>query len=210
VRLPASLSLADGALIEPLAVGLYGVRQSTIRVGSKVLVLGAGTVALCAIWWARILGAAKIVAVSRAMRRAEMALGMGADAFVQSSEDDKAEIAAALGGEPDVVLECVGSPGFLAKGVAHVRKFGEVISMGFCTAPDAINPAATAFKAATLKFPVGYALADFERAARELDAARTDPRMLITSKITLDDLPAAFQRLRGPHQETKVHVAVIS
>jgi threonine dehydrogenase-like Zn-dependent dehydrogenase len=40
VKLPATLSMADGALIEPLAVGLYGLRHSSIKPGDNVLILG--------------------------------------------------------------------------------------------------------------------------------------------------------------------------
>lgn len=208
VRLTASLSLTDGAMVEPLAVGHYGVRLSSIGPGSKVLVLGGGSVALCAIWWARVLGAAKIAAASRSFRRAELALAMGADAFVAFGENERAEIETALGGAPDIVLECVGNPGFLAKGIEHVGPFGEIVSMGFCTAPDALVPAMAAYKAATLKFAVGYGPADFERSVTELDRGHADPKLLVTSTISLDDLPDTLERLREPNSDTKVHVVL--
>ena len=57
----------------PLAVSLYGVGQSGIRAGDTVLVLGGGTVALYAIYWARRLGARRIVAMS-AIRAAARSL----------------------------------------------------------------------------------------------------------------------------------------
>jgi len=87
IKLPATLSAADGALIEPLAVGLYGVRMSGIQPGDRVLVMGAGAVALCTIYWARRLGAGRIVAMSRSARRQALALEMGADAFVGLAAD---------------------------------------------------------------------------------------------------------------------------
>jgi threonine dehydrogenase-like Zn-dependent dehydrogenase len=161
---------------------------------------------LCAIWWARIMGAEKIVATSRAPRRAAMALAMGADGFVQSGDDDAAEISEALGGPPDIVLECVGNPGFLAKAIALVRPFGEVVSMGFCTAPDSIVPATTAFKAATLKFPVGYGPIDFTRSVEMLDRGHAHPAMLVTATATLEELPAALASLRQTNAETKVQI----
>ena len=98
IKLPSTLSLTDGALIEPLAVGLHGVRLSHLQPGDRVLVLGAGTVALCAIYWAKRLGAGRIAAASRSPRRAAMALAMGADAFVQYGDNEKGEVAEALGG----------------------------------------------------------------------------------------------------------------
>lgn len=154
IKLPSTLSATDGALIEPLAVGLYGIRMSHIQPGDRVLVLGAGSVALCTIYWARRLGAGRIVAVSRSQRRAAMALDMGADAFVQYGDNEVGEVVEALGGQPDIVFECVGNPGFVMKGIQHVREFGQVISMGFCTAPDQFVPAVAGFKGIRCNSPL--------------------------------------------------------
>ncbi len=206
IRLPATLSLADGALIEPLAVARYGLRQSDIGPSSRVLILGGGSVALCAIWWARRMGAARIAAASRSRHRADMALAMGADAFVPFGEGEEQHVADHLGGAPDIVIECVGLPDFLGRAIRHVGQFGQVISLGFCTAPDAIVPAIAARKAVTMRFPVGYTLSDFEHVAREMDKGHADPKMLISSEIGLPELPAMFDALRGPNRETKVHV----
>lgn len=129
VKLPSTLSLADGALVEPLAIGLNGVKLARLRASERVLVLGAGSIAMTTIYWARRLGAGRIVAMSRSPRRREMALSMGADAFVPYGEGEVQEVAEALGGPPDAVFECVGNSGFIAKGVSHVRQFGRVLSL---------------------------------------------------------------------------------
>lgn len=206
LKLPADLSLADGALIEPLAVGLNGLRNAALKGGERVLVLGGGAVALCAIFWARQLGAGRIVAVSRSPRRAELCLAMGADAFVPADENEVAAVAEQLGGAPDVVLDCIGATGVLNQALLHVAKFGTLVSLGFCTAPDPIIPAIAAWKAVRFAFPVGYSMADFRYAADHLDAGRADPRMLVTDTIALADLPTIFEALRGPNTQTKVHV----
>lgn len=207
VKLPATLSLADGALIEPLAIGLHGARMSRIQPGDRVLVLGAGSVALCAIYWARRLGAGRIVAMSRSARRKAMALEMGADSFILYGDGELGEVTEALGGAPDIVFECVGSPGFVQKGIEHARTCGQVISLGFCTAPDTIIPAMAGFKGVSLQFPVGYALKDFEQVARVMDKGHVDPKLLISSVVPLGDLQATFAMLRRPNAETKVQVS---
>ncbi len=86
VKLPMTVSLDDGALVEPLAVGLHGINISGMTPGARVLVIGAGPIGLAAIFWARRLGAGKIVATAGSMRRAELARIMGADAFVAPGE----------------------------------------------------------------------------------------------------------------------------
>ncbi len=208
VKLPQTLSLEDGALIEPLAVGLYGTRMANIKPGARVLVMGAGSVALCTLYWARRLGASRIVAMSRSDRRKQMTLEMGADAFVQYSDNEVSEVIEALGGSPDIVFECVGVEGFLNKGVQHARILGQVISMGFCTSPDPFLPAMAGMKGVSLQFPVGYSMTDFHYVADVMDKGHVDPKILISSQVSLNDLPAAFDKLRGPNSETKVHVTM--
>lgn len=207
VKLPATLSLADGALIEPLAIALYGVRLSRIQPGDKVLVLGAGSIALCVIYWARQLGAGKIVAMSRSDRRAVMALAMGADAFIQYGDNEVVEVVEALGGPPDMAFECVGNPGYIGKGIEHVRSFGQVLSMGFCLDPDPIMAPMAGRKGVTLQFPIGYSLKDFEYVANVMDKGHVDPKMLISKVVSLADIATMFDHLRGPNSETKVHIA---
>jgi (R,R)-butanediol dehydrogenase/meso-butanediol dehydrogenase/diacetyl reductase len=142
LKLPSTLSFADGALIEPLAVGRYGVRLVGVAQQEPVLVLGAGSVALCAIYWLRQMGAGRIAVLGRSERRRELALAMGADAFLTDPE----AVTDALGGPPAQVFECVGSPGFVAKAIGQVRTLGQVVSMGFCTASEEIVPAVTGYK----------------------------------------------------------------
>lgn len=207
VRLPSTLSMADGALVEPLSVSLYGVRRSGLQPGDSVLVLGGGTVALYAIYWARRLGAGRIVAMSRSARRRELCLAMGADAFVSYSEHEQSEIAEAFAGEaPKLVFECVGTLGMLEKSVQLVAPFGHIISLGFCTAPDPIVPAIVSYKCATLQFLVGYTLGEFEYVANEMDKGHVDPKSIITHSATLDDLPAMMARLRQPSADTKIQI----
>ncbi len=207
MKLPTTLTSADGALIEPLAVGLYAIRQAAIKADDRVLVLGAGSVALAAIYWARRAGVRRIVAMSRSTRRAAQARQFGADAFVCYGENEQPEVVEALGGEADVVLECVGRPGFLMQAIGHVRKFGRVASLGFCMAPDPLVPAMAAFRGVSLCFPLGYSLGDFQYVAEHMDAGHVDPKSLVTSVVTLDEMPAKFEALLGAHGETKVHIA---
>ena len=206
VKLPGTLSMADGALVEPMAVSLYGVRKSGIQPGDRVLVLGGGTVALYAIYWAKRLGAGKIVAMSRSDRRKDLVLEMGADAFVHYGDNEIGEVIEVLGGSPHIVYECVGSTGMMSKAVMHAALYGKVVSLGFCTSPDPVMPAMASYKCATIQFLVGYTMRDFEYVADQMDKGHADPKALITSIVPLVDLPATFDTLRGPNNETKVHV----
>jgi (R,R)-butanediol dehydrogenase/meso-butanediol dehydrogenase/diacetyl reductase len=148
--------------------------------------------------------------MSRSERRKAMVLEMGAHAYVQYGDNEGNEIIEALGGKPDIVFECVGTPGFLMKGIQHARNLGKVMSMGFCTSPDQVVPAVAGYKGVSLQFPVGYSLKDFRYVADAMDKGHIDPKLLISSVISLDELPTVFDRLRGPNNETKVHVSPLS
>jgi len=207
VRLPAGLTAVEGALIEPLAVGLYGVRVSPIEPGDRILVLGGGSVAMAVVFWARRLGAGSIVVMSRSPRRTEMARAMGADAFVRYGDEEAEQVMEALRGPPDIVFECIGLEGFVARAVRHCRPFGTVISLGLGTVPDPVVPMEAGLKAVSLQFAAGYSRKDFRYAASTMLDGPFDPRHMITSVVPLGRLPETFSQLLGANGETKVHIA---
>ena len=206
ILLPQSLSLADGALVEPLGVGLHGVALAELKPGARVLVLGAGSVGLAAIYWARQMGAGRIVAASPSARRAAMAGQMGADGFEVLGEGEALRINAALGGEPDVVFECGGAVGMLSKSAELVRAGGLVVSLGFCTAPDALVPAMATYKQLTFKFSYTYTKAEFVHCATVMDRGFVEPRLMISDTVSLDAFPAKLEEMRAGLAVTKLMV----
>jgi L-iditol 2-dehydrogenase len=137
-----------------------------------------------------------------------MVLEMGADAFVPFGDNELGEVIEALGGPPDIVYECVGAEGMLGKAIQHVRPYGEIVSLGFCTSPDPIIPGVASYKCATMKFLVGYSMREFLYIADQMDKGHVDPKAIITNDIPLLDLPKMIDALRGPNEETKVHVCM--
>ena len=122
--------------------------------------------------------------------------------------DSDACFAALLGGPPDVVLECVGAEGMLNKAVMHAGPFGKVVSLGFCTAPDPVIPGMASYKCASIQFAVGYSMKEFHYIADQMDKGHTDPKAIISSTVPLEALPETMAMLRGPNEETKVHVTM--
>ena len=205
-RLPDSLSLADGALVEPIACGLHALRQVGLRGGERVLVLGAGAMAMAIVFWARRLGAGRIVVASRSARRTEAALAMGADAVHGFVDEDPAALAQALGGPPDVVAECVGKPGLLNLAISHARIGGAVISMGMCAQHEPLIPAGCTFKEVRLYFPLAYSPEEFAQTARAFDAGELRPELMVGEVIALEDLPATIEALRAGKPALKIQV----
>jgi (R,R)-butanediol dehydrogenase/meso-butanediol dehydrogenase/diacetyl reductase len=204
--LPQSLSFADGALVEPIACGLHALRQAGLRGGERVLVLGAGAMAIAAVFWARRLGASRIVAASRSAHRRETVLAMGADAVVSFEAEEPEALLRALGGPPDVVVECVGKPGMLSRAIAEARIGGTVISMGMCAQAEPMIPAACAYKEVRLLFPVAYSEAEFAETARAFDALSVRPEIIVGDVIALEAVPATIESLRAGRRSLKIQV----
>jgi threonine dehydrogenase-like Zn-dependent dehydrogenase len=206
-RLPRSVSLAEGALVEPMACGRKALRVARMEPGARLLVLGAGNMALSVIYWARAMGAGRIVVATRSAKRDEIAMEFGADAAVRLTDEDPGAIARALGGEPDVVAECIGKPGMIGLAIDQVRLGGTVLSLGMCTAPDALLPAFAVFKEVSLHFPLAYSLDDVTETVRAFDKGTVRPGHMISETIGLHALPAMIEEMRGAHSHLKVQVA---
>jgi len=204
--LPASLSMADGALIEPLAVSLRGIGLAGVKREDRVLVMGAGSVGLAAIHWVHRLGTARLVAAAKSSRRHDLAIEMGASGFVRLGDDAADAIRTALDGDPTVVIECVGEPGLLQQAIDLVAPGGTVLSLGFCVQPDAILPVVATRKEVRMQFSFGYRLADFEHCARAFDAGHVEPRRMISTIVSLEGLPELFEQSRRDKRDTKIHV----
>jgi (R,R)-butanediol dehydrogenase/meso-butanediol dehydrogenase/diacetyl reductase len=206
VRLPQSLSFADGALIEPMACGIHAWRLARLDPGETMLVTGAGSVALSMIYWARRLGAGRIAVMSRSSHRNDVVMALGADRVIPFDADE-AQIAEALGCPPDIVAECVGKPGMLDMAMRLVRPQGTVLSMGMCMYPEPVTPALGTFKEVKLFFPMAYTADEFVETARAFDSGDIDPALMVSDVIGLDDFPDAMDALRaGTRRSLKVHV----
>jgi (R,R)-butanediol dehydrogenase/meso-butanediol dehydrogenase/diacetyl reductase len=206
LKLPGTVSLEEGALVEPLAVTHHALRYVGGRRPDRVAILGAGPVGLSALVWLKRLGVGKVSVVSRSTRRAALAVSLGADSFVLDGPDAVHEVRESLGGAPGLVLECAGVPGAIAAAIGHVQARGQIIALGFCHHPDSFIPSAALAKGLSMQFSIAYDLSDFQRCVDAFDAGWLDPTNLVTSTISLDALPQRFEALRAGAPETKVMV----
>lgn len=206
IRLPRTLTLADGALVEPMACGLHALNGAGMRGGERVLVLGAGSMALSVVFWARRLGASSVVVASRSTHRAHVCRLFGADAVHGFDEHDPAELMQALGGAPHIVAECVGKEGMINLALGHVRLGGTVISMGMCSQTEAILPAGLTFKEARLIFPLAYSAQEYAQTARVLEAESFQPEVMVSNVFPLERVGEAIESIRAGEKMLKVHI----
>jgi (R,R)-butanediol dehydrogenase / meso-butanediol dehydrogenase / diacetyl reductase len=206
IRLPKTLSLEDGALVEPLAVSLHGVALARPQPGARVLIIGAGPIGLAAAYWSRHMGAGRIAVTASSSRRAELALHMGATQFIDPADATPEAVNAALGGPPDIVYEAVGKVGLIQKCLEYVKPRGTVIVLGLCTHPDTFMPFGFVSKEVTLQASAFYEVREFEIAADVLSRDPETPRAMVTDVVGLPDMPAMFEALRQRSTQCKVLV----
>jgi len=202
--LPRTVSLHDGALIEPLAVGLHGVNVAQMPAGARVLIIGAGPIGLATAFWARRLGAGAVAVTASSTIRADLARAMGATAFIDPARISAAEIRATLKGPADIVFECVGKPGLIKQSLEYVRPRGTLVVLGLCTAVDSFVPFVAVVKEVRIQPAALYRMRDFEIAADVMDQGDVTPRAMVTDTVSLDQLPTAFEALRRRSHQCKV------
>jgi (R,R)-butanediol dehydrogenase/meso-butanediol dehydrogenase/diacetyl reductase len=191
-----------------MAVSLHGVRMADLKPGDRALVIGAGPIGLAAAYWAKRAGA-RVAATAASSRRERLALAMGADVFVTPDPDRRLarQVADVLGGPPDVVLECVGVPGMIARSIDCVRPRGLVVVLGFCVTPDTFQPTAAIAKEVRMQFAALYDRKEFQVTVDAFEAGAPQAMEMITDVVSLDQMPAAFEALRQRTHQCKVQIA---
>ena len=106
-----SISYEQGAMFEPATVAIHGVLQNEYKSGGTVAVLGGGTIGMFTMQWCKIFGSKKVVVFDISEERLEMALRLGADDVINTTESDYMEKAKALTGGAgyDYVFETAGA-----------------------------------------------------------------------------------------------------
>lgn len=206
VKMPQGVSLEDGALVEPMAVGLRAVNLANMQSGARVLVVGAGPIGLAVTFWARRMGAGKIAVTASSTRREGLAMDMGASVFVPPGDNPVEDVNNALGGAPEIVFECVGKVGMVQRCIEHVGPRGNVVVVGLCTHPDTFNPFLFVAKECRLQPSAFYTTRDFHTTLDVLEAGDTVPHGMITDTVTIDETPEAFEALKSRTTQCKVLV----
>jgi (R,R)-butanediol dehydrogenase/meso-butanediol dehydrogenase/diacetyl reductase len=205
LRLPDSVPTHEGALVEPLAVGLHVVHAARVTAGNNVLILGAGPVGLATALWAHHVGAREVIVSDFVASRRELVSRFGATGVIDPSREEVGPAFRRLTGHaPDIIIECVGVPGVIQETFELARPRCRVVIAGVCMKPDTIVPLTAVMKELDVQFVSFYERADFAYTLDMLRAERIAPRGMITDLIGLDELPQAFEALRKPSTQCKV------
>jgi (R,R)-butanediol dehydrogenase/meso-butanediol dehydrogenase/diacetyl reductase len=140
-RLPDEVTLAQGALVEPMAVALHAVRRSGITAGEPAVVFGAGPIGIGAWYALRALGAGPIVVAETSPHRRAVLERLGAPHVLDPSTVDV--VAATLeltGGEgAAAAIDAAGVPATALGSLRVLRPRGCAVSVGVSAAPVEVD-----------------------------------------------------------------------
>ncbi|NHN58760.1 MULTISPECIES: NAD(P)-dependent alcohol dehydrogenase [Halorussus] len=199
-RLPDEVSVREGALCEPLSVGVHAARRGEVGAGDSVLVTGAGPIGLLAMAAARAAGATEVVVADVVDAKLRRASERGADAVVDSGERDlAAAVAAETDGEGvDVVVEASGAESAIAGSLDAVRRGGTVVFVGLASASE-IPLDVVGIVDSELDVRGSFRYRNTYPAAVGLIAdGAVDVAGIVDFEMDLDEVEAAFERATNP------------
>ncbi len=135
-KLPENVSTLEGALMEPLAVGMHACELSGAKLGEKAVVLGCGCIGLVTIMSLRARGVSEIYAVDVLDKRLQKAKEVGATrVFNGKTEDIEAFVKTLPGEGVDQVYECAGNRHTTLQTCRLIKRGGKVTLVGVSPEP---------------------------------------------------------------------------
>lgn len=201
-KLPDHVSLEEGALLEPLAVGVHITKQANIQQGDSVVVFGAGPVGLLVAAVARAFGAKKIVAVDINAERLEFAKSFAADTTFIPSKVSAQENAQKIKDEhdlpigADVAIDASGAAPSVQTAIHVLRTGGSYVQGGMGGDEITFPIMAACTKELTIKGSFRYSSGDYETALELVSSGKIDVKKLISRKVGFEEAEKAFEDVR--------------
>ncbi|MDR6288885.1 MULTISPECIES: NAD(P)-dependent alcohol dehydrogenase [Inquilinus] len=194
-KLPDNVSFAEGAMVEPFAVGLQAAVKARIQPGDVAVVIGAGPIGIMAAIAALAGGCSRVLISDLLPEKLAIAERYPGITGVNIRERKLADaIAEATDGwGADVVLEASGSPRAYPGMFDLVRPGGCVVLIGMPVEPVAFDVVAAAAKEVRIETVFRYANV-FDRAVAMIASGKVDLKPLISHTYGFEDSIAAFER----------------
>ncbi len=196
VKLPETVSYEAGALIEPLACCIRGLRNTGTGFNDTVLIIGAGPIGLMHLELSKLSGANKVIVSELDPEKREIALKLGADRVVDSSKEDLAAIIAeeTNGFGVDRIVMAIGITALVNDTLKLAKKGGTVcLFAGFPTGRTAdIDPSIIHYNELNVTGSTAYKRIDYLQAADMVKTGKIDLDAIVSGKYTLDQFREAL------------------
>jgi D-xylulose reductase len=193
-KLPDSVGFAEGAMVEPLAVGMHAATKAQIAPGDVGVVIGAGPIGMVTALAALAGGCSRIIMADVQAPKLALAVTLGPIIPVNSRETDltNAVLADTVGWGADVVFECSGNAQAAAGIFGMLRPGGAAVMVGMPGGPIAYDVVAAQVKEVRIEHVFRYAHV-YPRALALMGSRRIDVRPLITDNFGFADSVRAFE-----------------
>lgn len=194
-KLPDNVSFAEGAMVEPLAVGMHSAMKANIKPGDVALVTGAGPIGMVTILAALAGGCSTVLVSDVKQPKLDLAKSLNPDAVVpvNVAETDlkQACLEATDGWGVDKIFECSGSPRVAANIFEPLCPGGTVVWVGMPVEPIAFDVVAAQVKEARVETIFRYAHV-YPRALALMGSGKIDLKPLITDTFDFAKSVEAF------------------
>lgn len=193
-KLPENVSTMEGALVEPLAVGLHACKQGNVGLGDSVVILGSGCIGLVTLLAAKASGASNVVVVDLFEKRLNFAKELGANHVINARNENVDERIKEILGErgADVVIETAGSAKTIYQTPFFAKMGGTVVLVGLTAEADLkYNMAQVMNKELTIKSVFRYRNL-YPTAINAIADGSIDVKKIVTHEFKFEDAKLAF------------------
>jgi D-xylulose reductase len=207
-KLPDNVSFAEGAMIEPFAVGMQAATRAGITPGDVAVVIGCGPIGIMTAIAALAGGCSRVIISDLSAPKLAIAGQYAGITPVNITEASLAETVADAtdGWGADIVFEASGSPRAYQGIFDLLRPGGTLVLVGLPVEPVAFDIPAAIFKEAHIETVFRYAN-NFDRAVNLIASGKVDLKPLITDTYAFADSIAAFERAaKGLAEDVKLQI----
>jgi D-xylulose reductase len=192
-KLPDNVSFAEGAMVEPLAVGMHAANKAQIKPGDVAIVTGAGPIGMVTALAALAGGCSRVIMTDVVQPKLDLAAKLGPITPVNVAEQDLKAIVDEMteGWGADLIFECSGSPHVAASVFEPLAPGGAVIWVGMPVEPTTIDIVAAQVKEARIETVFRYAHV-YPRALALMGSGSLDVKPLITDVFPFERSVEAF------------------
>jgi 2-desacetyl-2-hydroxyethyl bacteriochlorophyllide A dehydrogenase len=206
-RLPASLSLRSGAMVEPIAVACHDVRMGEVRAGEQVVVIGGGPIGVLIALVARTRGARVLMAEVNPFR-IQLARQLGIDAVNPKDTDLVALVNERTGAAgADVVFEVSGSAAGSEMMTKLPRTRGRIVVVAIYAEPPKVDLFRFFWRELRLAGARVYEAEDFEMAIQLASSGKLPLDQLITNVVPLDRLEDGMRQMETGGEVMKILIS---
>lgn len=207
-RLPDNVSFAEGAMVEPFAIGMQAASRARIVPGDVAVVIGCGPIGIMIALAALAGGCSKVLISDFSAPKLKIAAQYAGIVPVNIGEQSLVDAVTAATDYwgADIVFEASGSPKAFADLFDVVRPGGAVVLVGLPVEPVALNVPAAISKEVRIETVFRYANI-FDRALQLIASGKVDLKPLITGTYDFADSIKAFERAaEGNPQDVKLQI----